>query len=92
MRLAGRCGLDGIRQGGQRRVERRQLDLVALHALRREADRREQAPQAGIGGERPEQRLRRDELVRDLLHVVGRQEEQAVLGEEGTAVGPDAPS
>ncbi len=87
MRPAGERRLDRIGQRGQRRVERRELDLAVLDALERQADRREQAAQAGIGGQRAEQGLGGDQLIGDVLDLLDRQEEQAVAREELAAIG-----
>src|SRR5260221_10695579 len=84
--------LDGIGKGGERRVERRKLDLPLLDTFQRQADRREQPAKTGIGGEGAEQRLCRDQLIGNILHFVDRKKEQTVTREELAAIrSPDRP-
>ena len=72
------------RQGGLQRCQRR---LAAAHSLERKLQGVHQAAHARIGGERAEQGLGGDQPLGGLRHLIDAQEEQAVAGEEGTAVG-----
>ena len=56
-------------------------------ALRQEVERGENAPEAGIGGERADQGLGRDDLVGEILHIGDRQEQHAFAAEEIAALG-----
>ena len=75
-----RQGREGGLQGGQRR-------LATAHALQGELQAAHDAAQAGVGRQRAQQWLCCDQLLGSTRHFLGAQEEQAVAGEEGSAVG-----
>src|SRR5882757_1641630 len=85
--MSGERGFDRIGEEGQRRLERIERDVAMLHPLGREADRRKQASEARVGGERAEQRLGADQLIGDVLDLLDRKEEQTVAREELTTIG-----
>ncbi len=79
---------DHVADGAHRPLEIHQLGLAMLHPLEKAGKDIHQAAQAGIGRQRAQQGLGRDELIGQMLDVGGRQEQQAVALEEGAAVGP----
>src|SRR5260221_10660066 len=87
MRPAGKFRFDWISKRRQRRIECRQLYFTLLPSLEGETDRREQAAQAGISGERAEERLCCNQLVGDILDLLDRKEQQAVASEKFTPIG-----
>ena len=56
-------------------------------ALRHEVEGGEHAPEAGIGGQRADERLRGDDLVGEFLQLVGRKEQQPLAAKEVAAFG-----
>ncbi len=80
--LAGKRRRRGLRHRRERAIDVLGLDVAMEDALRGEIERIEDAAQAGISRERADQRLRRDQLIGEILHLLLRQEEQALLAEE----------
>src|SRR6266852_3105285 len=83
----GERGLAGLVDGGEGRADLLGVGRASRGALRRQVERVEHAAQARVGRERTDQRLGGDDLVGEVLHVLLRQEEQAILLEEISAVG-----
>ena len=83
----GEGGLGGLGDRRERAVERRDRDVAVLRALRQEIERAEHAGKTGIGSERAEQRLRRDQLIGKGLQLFRREEQKAIARKIFTAAG-----
>jgi hypothetical protein len=78
--------LAGLREGRHGALEVAQRRLAAADARERGREARHDAAEAGVGRQRPEDGLGRDEPLGRRLHLVERQQEQAVALEEGAAL------
>src|SRR6185437_8345543 len=84
--LSGERRLGGLvdrREGG---IDALGVDAALRRALRGKVEGIEHAAQARISGERAYQRLRRDDLVGEVLHVLLGEKKQAILLEEIAAI------
>ncbi len=79
----GKQRVDRGREASKRRGEILGFDGALLHPLRNVGERLSETTQRGIGGERAEKRLSANELFGGVLDLVGRQEQEAVMLEEG---------
>ncbi len=84
---AGQRRLGRVGDGVKRRIEILGLERALDHALRREVEGGEHAAQAGVRRQRPDQGLRLNDLIGEVLDVLLRQEKQTVLLEEAAAIG-----
>ena len=84
----GAPGKQRIDRGGEtvkRHGEIGGVDFAVLHTFRDIAERLSEPAERRIGGERAEKRLRANELLGGVPDLAGRQEQEAVVLEEGTA-------
>ncbi len=83
-------GKESLERSGdprQRLGELVELDAAGFHPRRNEGQRVREAAQGRIGRQRGKERLRPDELLRGLGDLFGREEQQAVVLEEGAGIG-----
>lgn len=84
--LSGQRLLEGRRQRRELGFDVAQLRVAILDALQDDAEHLHHPDQAGVGGQRRQERLHLDQRVRRLGDVVGGQQQQAVALEEPAAV------